>query len=96
MALATQQLTLDVAPHPALDPDDAAIVGTLKLTGDLAITVDLNPGDQLLVTVADDGSGEVLSRATFEVTGVAFKPIRDKDAGMIGTDRVHQAKVTDE
>jgi hypothetical protein len=91
------QLTLDVLPHPsaARRGDGAYIAGTLKLTGDFRVLQDLNAGDSLIVVV-QNADGEVLSHHQAEVGPVTLKPIEDKDLGIIGTERIHKAKVTDE
>lgn len=87
----SQQLSLQVFPHPGL-PADAPIVGTLKVKGELRVSRDLNPGDRLVVIV-QDADGEVLTNAELEVEAPAFKTLRD-DGRPIGTERLHVAEVT--
>jgi hypothetical protein len=91
------QLTLDVLPHPraAARGADAFIAGTLKLSGELRVDRDLNAGDELVVIV-QDADGEVLAHHQAQVGPVTLAPVEDKDFGVIGTERIHKAKVTDE
>lgn len=90
-----QQLTLDVAPHPDIQHRDGPhyISGTLKVGGDVRVNRDLQPGDELTVSV-HNADGEVVGSERLEVGPVTFKPIEDKDLGVIATERQHRAKVT--
>lgn len=97
MSITTErQLTLDILPHPsaAHRGDDALIAGTLKVSGELRVDRDLNAGDELIVLV-QSADGEVLSQHQAVVGPVTLSPIEDKDLGIIGTERIHRAKVTD-
>jgi hypothetical protein len=100
MAIAPRQLTLDVLPHPRVRAmqeagDHVFLEGSLTLKLDVPVRTDLNHGDRLMVTVADD-DGTVLSRAYAEIKAVQLAPIDLKDVGIIGTERVHKAKLTDD
>lgn len=87
----SEQLSLQVFPHPKLPPD-APIIGTLKVKGDLRIGRDLNAGDRLVVIV-QDADGNVLTTSDLEVASPAFKELKD-DGRIIATERVHTAEVT--
>lgn len=95
--MAERQLTLDVLPHPAAAArgEDAYLAGSLKLSGDLRVDRDLNAGDELIIVV-QSVDGEVLSSHKAEVGKVTLAPITSPDVGVIGTERQHAAKVTDE
>lgn len=102
MAIATtpRQLTLDVLPHPAVqarrDADMHVFMeGSLTLKVDVPVPRDFNSGDRLLISVADD-DGTVFARAYAEVGSVELSPIEIKDIGIVGTERVHKAKLTDD
>lgn len=91
-----RQLTLDVLPHREVlerqaQGDPTWVQGEIKLTGELDVSQDLNAGERLLVTVADE-DGQVITRGYFEVGDIGLVPIRDKDLGVIGTMRTHKAK----
>lgn len=94
----TDQLTLNVLPHPRLakdlDSGKLRIAGELKIAGALPIAEDLNHGDELLITIAT-ADGRVLVRSYAEVAGPPpLIPIEDKDLGLIGYTRSHKAKPT--
>lgn len=88
MSLSAVQLSLNVDRHPHL-PDDGMLMGTLKLGGGFAVPRDLQPGEELTVTVAD-ADGQVIAASRAEVETVAFPPIKDKGVA-IGTERRHKA-----
>lgn len=88
------QLSLEVRRHPSLEARGSAagiLVGVVKLSGGLPVDRDLNAGDVLTVTVANQ-DGEVVGSGVYEVRGVALDPIVDGRAGVIGTERVHRAR----
>lgn len=91
-----RQLTLDVVPHPELVQlgRDGIVVGTLKIAGEYRLDRDLRAGDELTVTIAD-ADGEVIAHGLARVGPVTLSPIEEKDAGVIGTERAHRAKVVD-
>jgi hypothetical protein len=100
MTIAPRQLTLDVLPHPRVRQmqdagDHVFLEGSLALKLDVPVRNDLNHGDRLMVTVAD-GDGTVLARAYAEVKSVELAPLEIKDIGIVGTERVHKAKLTDD
>jgi hypothetical protein len=88
-----RQLSFDVAPHPhaAARPDGGWMDGSLKITGAFGVQDDLNPGDEITVTVAN-ADGEVIATGVAEIAGVAFAPIK-LDGAVVGTERVHRAKL---
>lgn len=88
------QLSFEVSRHAQLreSGQDGILIGSLKIAGDFAVSVDLDSGDQLTVHVAD-ADGNVIATAVAEVGGVGFAPIKDKDM-VVGTERQHKAKVT--
>lgn len=83
-----------VRPHPAATrrPDGGFIDGALSIGGQFGVDRDLDAGDELTVTIAS-ADGEVLAQGVVEVQGVAFKPVKVKGF-VIGTTRVHKAKLT--
>lgn len=90
------QLSLEVRPHPELrDEKNPYIVGALKLKGDLHIRKDLHTGEHLTVQVAD-ADGTILTAAVFEVGLPGFKLLKMKGGGVIGTERVHSAKIMED
>jgi hypothetical protein len=90
---ATRQLTLDVHPHTeAARREHHYIAGNLRIAGDYSVPHDLHAGDELTVTVAN-ADGQVIAQALARVGAVTLTPIEDKDLGVIGTERVHKAKV---
>lgn len=96
MTIRSQQLTLDVLPHPVAAHREGGgyIAGTLKLTGELRVDRDLNAGDSLIVVV-QDADGDILAHHEAEVGPVTLAPIEDKDLGIIGTERIHRARIGD-
>jgi hypothetical protein len=95
-----KQLSLNILPHPHVRAKEQAgdfvfLEGSLVLKVDVPVRQDLNHGDRLLVTVADE-DGTVMSRAYAEVKAVTLAPIELKDVGIVGTERVHKAKQTDD
>lgn len=86
----TQQLSFDVQPHPHARERDGWLLGALKVSLDLNVPADLQPGDELRVIVSGP-DGEVIAQTAVEVEGVAFVPIKDHGS-VIGTTRVHKAK----
>lgn len=96
------QLSLEVRPHPALERKrrrGEAVYLQAELEAKLTIPVDhdLNPGDGIVITVAD-AAGEVLGTATLELGGkgaVRFDTIDEPNLGVIGTRRVHKATQVD-
>lgn len=91
-----KQLSLDVRQHPnAEQRGDGFLTASLKLQGALPLGRDLNPGDDLMVTVSS-ADGEIIATGTFETGPVGFAPISDKTAGVVGLERVHKAKLDPE
>lgn len=82
-------ITLEVRPRPGIE--DPWLVASLKLKGELPISKDLHTGEELTVQVAGP-DGEVIASGLFEVGLPAFKDIKAKGAGIIGTERAHSAK----
>lgn len=87
------QLSLDVDPHPRVG-DDGYLTGSLKLAGEFMVTDNLQPGAELTVHIAS-ADGEVIASSVAEVASIAFVPIK-ADGSIIGTDRVHRAKLKDD
>ncbi|MEJ7783193.1 MAG: hypothetical protein WKF96_00220 [Solirubrobacteraceae bacterium] len=84
------QLSFDVRPHPASRRDDGSppyLQASLKVKGDFHVSRDLQPGDELTVTIAD-ADGEVVASGLSEVGGVSFPLIKEK-GHVIGTERAH-------
>lgn len=88
------QLSLDVKRPPILD-ENSWVSGSLNLKGALPVRKDLDPGNELTVTVADM-DGNVVSTGIFEVGLPGFKYIKAKGAGIIGIERVHSANFREE
>lgn len=87
------QLSLEVRPRPELKDDkNPYIVGALKLKGELHVRKDLHAGETLTVQVAD-ADGNIITAGVFEVGLPSFKDLKMKGGGIIGTERVHSAKV---
>lgn len=99
-AITTQrQLSMDILPHPEVQRREAKgdhvwLQGELEAKLAVPVGEDLNAGDRLIVTVAGD-DGEILARHYLEVGRVYLEPIEDRDLGVIGTRRVHNAKLVD-
>lgn len=90
------QISFEVRPRPELVEDgNVFLVASLKLKGELPIKQDLNDGDLLTVQVAD-ADGNVIASGLYEVGLPGFKPIKAKGAGVIGTERVHNASFNPE
>lgn len=87
------QLSLDVAPHPdaAKRPNGGWLQGSVAITGDFGVTRDLQPGDELTVTM-HNADGEVIASGVCEIGAIGFKPIKI-DGDVIGTERLHKAKL---
>ncbi len=82
----------EVRRHPAMGqrPGEGFLDGAISLGGKLPVDRDLQPGDELTVTVCS-ADGEVLAQSVFEVQTVGFVPVRLKGF-VIGQTRVHKAK----
>ncbi len=87
------QLSLEVEPHPRVGAD-GYLTGSLKVTGEYMVTGNLQPGAQLTVHIAT-ADGQVIAQGLAEVASIAFIPIK-ADGSIIGTDRVHRAKLKDD
>jgi len=87
------ELTHHVKPHPAKAkrPDGGWLDGTVAIGGSFVLDVDLQPGDELTVQIAN-ADGEVLTGGVVEVTTVGFKPVKVKGF-VVGKTRVHKAKL---
>jgi hypothetical protein len=89
MTTSDQQLTLDVQ-MPQDAPNGGLLTASVTLAA-LPVERDLNPGDQVTVTIAD-ADGVVVGQCAQEISGVAFKPLLiDKEP--VGLERAHKAKV---
>ena len=92
----TSQLSFDVEPHPNTRHQDGSVVplyGELKWSVAVDVDHDLQPGDQVVVTVAS-ADGEVLGTSLGKVEDVAFKTIKEKGR-VIAQVREHKVKSTD-
>ena len=88
------QLSFDVAPHPSLRHVDNALLGaSVKLTVDVPIIKDLQPGAKIVVALSG-ADGEVLATSEAEVQTVGFALIKH-DGAVIGQERQHKAKLVD-
>jgi hypothetical protein len=87
------QLSFNIAPRLIGSEPAEVRAGALAIKGDLGVDVNLEHGDELLVTVTGP-DGEVLARHHAEVSAPpSFVPIEDKDLGLIGYVRAHKVKV---
>lgn len=89
----TPQLSLEVRQRPSLE--DPLLTGALKLKGELPCKRDLNPGDQITVTVSD-ADGQIFATGIFEATVPAMKEIRLPQVGPVGIERVNVAEYDQE
>jgi hypothetical protein len=90
------QLSLEVRARPEMrDEKNPYIVGALKLKGEFHVRKDLHAGEQLTVQVAD-ADGNVITAGVVEVGLPAFKDLKMKGGGIIGTERVHSAKIVED
>ncbi|MFT4035914.1 MAG: hypothetical protein QM679_10115 [Patulibacter sp.] len=87
------QLSFDVVPSGVVSPKrpDLACV---SISGALRIRRDLNPGDEVTVTVASS-AGQVIAAGTYEVGGLAFRALKDGSA-TFGYERQHKTKLRDD
>lgn len=99
MSPRTEQLSFDVTPRHAgagVDPSGppAEVLGAeLKLNGALGLDVNLEHGDELVVTIAG-ADGEVLARSEATVSAPpSFVPIEEDKVGLVGYVRSHKAKL---
>lgn len=86
------QLTLFVARDQRHFGGDVA-AGSIKLGKALTVRRDLNPGDQLTVTVTN-AKGEQIAAGLYTVEGIGFAPIKAEGIVM-GTERVHGTSLED-
>jgi hypothetical protein len=86
------ELSHVVKPHPARveRPDGGWLDGTVAIGGAFNVDRDLQPGDELVVTIAG-ADGEVLAGGIVEVGPVGFKPVKVRGF-VVGETRVHKAK----
>lgn len=68
--------------------------GAVKLGGSLRMRQNLHPGEELTVTVATS-DGTIVAAGVYAVGEVTFKPL-ELDGTVIGTERIHSAKPTDD
>lgn len=95
-----RQLTFDVEPHPHLKHrqergEYVFLTASLELSVDVPVTKDMQSGDKFLVTILGE-DGEMIARRYGEVTHPSFPLIREKKIGVIGQNRTHHAKLTDD
>ncbi len=88
----TTGCTFDVKAHPAATrrPDGGFVDGAIGIGGQFVVERDLQPGDELTVTIAS-ADGEVLAQSVVEVQTVGFKPVKVRGF-VVGQTRVHKAK----
>lgn len=87
---AGEQLSFMVHAHPAAR--EGWLDATLAVGGAFTVTRDLQPGAELTVSIAG-ADGEILASGTAAVLSVGFVPITN-DGDIVGTTRVHKAKLT--
>jgi len=91
-----EQLSFDVECHPRardIHGKPRNLWGRISCKVDVPVGHNLQPGDKLTI-VLSDADGQVLNSTIAEVEAIAFEPVKDKRV-VIGTERVHKAKVID-
>jgi hypothetical protein len=88
-----EQLSLEIVQRPELE--NPMLAGSLRLKGEIPVRRDLNPGDQITVTVAD-ADGTIFATGLFEATVPAWKEIRLAQVGPVGLERVNIAEYDEE
>lgn len=94
-----EQLSFDVELHPAAikrqEDESLHLNATVEGKLELPVGVNLNHGDRLVITIADeDGEALASSHATIKAPPT-FEPIESKDLGLLGYTRVHKFKLED-
>lgn len=87
----TGQLTLDITPHPDIEPD-GFLIGTLAISGALHCPTDVQAGDVLTVSVSN-ADGEVIAAGQALGTYPKMKELRER-GHVMGTERGNKAKIS--
>lgn len=86
-----KKLSFDVKQHPDCKHFDAPLGSSVKVSAELGIDHDLNPGEDLVVIV-QNADGEVIASGELEVGKLGFDPIKEK-GNVVGMQRVQTAKL---
>lgn len=95
-----RQLSFDVEPHPDLDRKareqerDLWLDGAIKVSGQLDVDVNLDHGDELIITIAGV-DGEVLARHYATIDKPPGFAVIALDGEPVGYRRIHTAAVGD-
>lgn len=79
-------------PHIVEMGDDPILHSSIKVSGDLRLSVPaLHTGDEVTITIAN-ADGEIVASGTAEINPPGFKNIK-ANGEVVGEERVHTAKL---